>query len=107
MLEIDYCSANINAEVFSNESQCVGAAFVGQTPGGRGVCVAGEEADTMEEKVTLKKSHLGAFHRAPGSPVTTMVVGEPGFTEQSQGSQKVSIGCGQGWPDTALLTGPQ
>lgn len=70
MLEIDYCSANINAEVFSNESQCVGAAFVGQTPGGRGVCVAGEEADTMEEKVTLKKSHLGAFHRAPGSPVT-------------------------------------
>ena len=38
---MDYCSANINAEVFSNESQCVGAAFVGQTPGGRGVSVCG------------------------------------------------------------------
>lgn len=51
MLEIDYCSANINAEVFSNESQCVGAAFVGQTPGGRGVSVCvGGEAETLEER---------------------------------------------------------
>lgn len=37
------------------------------------VCVwgeeVGEEADTLEEKMTLQKSHLGAFHMAPGSPM--------------------------------------
>ena len=37
----------------------------------------------------------------------TMVVGEAGFIEQSRGPQKVSVGCGQGWSDTELLTGPQ
>ena len=38
------------------------------------VCVfgeeVGEEAGTLEEKVTLQKSHLGAFHMAPDSPMT-------------------------------------